>query len=94
MRRLVRFQFKTDYNIELFFDNGEQGVVDLSHLAGKGVFSGWRDPQHFRAVSIGTRGQLIWPDGVDLCPDSLYLRATGKKPSDLFPNLREDAVHA
>ncbi len=94
MKRIVRLQHLNDYWIELFFDNGEQGSVDLSHLAGKGVFSGWRDPANFHAASIGTRGELIWPDGVELCPDSLYLRATGKKPADVFPSLRKDPVHA
>jgi len=25
----------------------------------------------------------IWGDQIDLCPDALYLRATGKEPEDI-----------
>ena len=39
-------------------------------------------------VKIGETGELIWSEQVDLCPDALYLRLTGKKPEDIFPSLK------
>jgi hypothetical protein len=68
--------------------------VDLSHLAGKGVFGIWRDRRAFESVRIGSSGELVWSDQVDLCPDALYLKATGKRPEDLFPSLRGEPAHA
>ena len=39
--------------------------MDLSDLAGKGVFSKWNH-------------KVAWPGGIDLCPDALYVEVTGK----------------
>jgi hypothetical protein len=94
MRRIKGVKFLGDYRLELVFDDGVTGVVDLSDLVGKGVFALWRDPAAFARVRIGNSGELVWDDQVDLCPDALYLKATGKKPEDLFPALRREPSHA
>ena len=70
------------------------GVVDLSELVGKGIFTLWRDPHIFEKVRIGSFGELIWEDKIDLCPDSLYLKVTEKKPDDIFPALRRESIYA
>lgn len=75
------------------YSDGVEGIVDLSHLAGKGVFALWNDSSQFRAVHIGPGDELAWSDEIDLCPDAIYLKITGKKPEDLFPALREAAQH-
>jgi len=81
-----------DYRIELTFDDGAHGVVDLSGFVGKGVFAVWNDPEAFNDVRIGPSGALVWDDDIDLCPDALYLEVTGKQPDELFPAIkREDA---
>ena len=94
MRKIVDVKALDGYCLKLHFDDGVSGTVDLSHLAGKGVFAVWNDESVFRSVAIGERGDLVWSDKVDLCPDALYLEVTGKKPSDLFPLLNEEDVHA
>jgi len=80
------------YRVWLRFSDGVEGVADLSDLVGKGVFSAWRDYDVFREVRIGVDGDLVWGDKIDLCPDALYLRVTGKKPEDLFPRLRKSVA--
>jgi hypothetical protein len=94
MRRVVDVRVLGDYRLELVFDDGVTGVVDLSDLVGKGVFALWRDRAAFACFRIGNSGELVWDDQVDLCPDALYLKATGKKPEDLFPALRREPSHA
>ena len=94
MRRISKVQVLQDYRLELIFDDGVRGVVDLSDLVGNGVFSFWRERHVFEQVRIGSSGELVWGDQVDLCPDSLYLKATGKKPEDIFPALRRESAHA
>lgn len=94
MRRIKGVEVLSEYRLDLTFDDGTRGIVDLSSLVGKGVFSLWRDPSAFERVRIGTSGELIWNDQIDLCPDALYLRVTGKKPEDLFPALRREPAHA
>jgi hypothetical protein len=94
MRRVTAFRALSGFCLELTFDDGTHGTVNLSDLAGKGVFAIWLDRGGFENISIGSSGELVWGNKVDICPDSLYLRVTGKKPQDLFPSLRREPVHA
>jgi hypothetical protein len=94
MVKITKVKVLQDYQLELAFDDGVCGVVDLSELVGTGVFTLWRDRHFFEQVRIGPFGELVWGEQIDLCPDSLYLRATGKKPEDLFPALCREASYA
>jgi hypothetical protein len=77
-----------EYRLKLQFYNGEEGVVDLSALVRKGFFSAWREPDLFDRVRVTDRGAVEWPGEIDLCPDALYLRMTGKTPEEIFPAVR------
>ena len=94
MKRISKVKVLPGYRLELEFDDGVSGIVDLSENVGKGVFALWRDPLAFDQVRIGSSGELVWGDRIDLCPDALYLKVTGKKPEDIFPALRELPTHA
>jgi hypothetical protein len=94
MRKISNVKVLPDYHLELEFDDGVSGIVDLSEAVGKGVFALWHDPLVFEQVRIGSFGELVWGEQVDLCPDALYLKVTGKKPEDLFPTLRNHPAHA
>ena len=94
MVKITKVSVIKNYQLELVFDNGVQGVVDLSDLVDKGVFALWHDPQIFAQVQIGSFGGLVWLDKIDLCPDAMYLRVTGKRPGDIFPALRCETVYA
>lgn len=83
-----------DFRLFLKFKDGVSGSVDLSSYVGQGVFSAWLEPGFFKKVSITEEGALEWPGGIDLCPDALYMRMTGKKPEDLFPSLIGNLAHA
>ncbi|OFW05399.1 MAG: hypothetical protein A3H96_07715 [Acidobacteria bacterium RIFCSPLOWO2_02_FULL_67_36] len=77
-----------DFRIWLRYDDGVEGEVDLSDLVGRGVFQAWDDSDVFAAVRLGSHGAVEWGSEIDLCPDALYLRLTGKAPEDLFPTLK------
>ena len=94
MRRISKVRVLPGYRLELEFDDGVSGTVDLSEAVGKGVFTLWLDPLAFDQVRIGSSGELVWGDRIDLCPDALYLKVTGKKPEDIFPALRNQPAHA
>ena len=94
MHKITRVEVLDDYRLSLSFADGISGVVDLSDLVGRGVFAGWRDYAEFRKVRVGDTGDLIWPGEIDLCPDALYLKATGKEPEDVFPALHHELAHA
>ena len=94
MYKITNAEVLEDYRLSLTFSDGIRGTVDLSALAGSGVFALWNDYGEFQKVKIGDAGELIWSDQVDLCPDSLYLQVTGKRPEDVFPSLKHELVHA
>lgn len=82
------------YRVNLSFADGTTGQVDLSDLAGHGVFLPWQDYAEFQKVTVGDTGELAWPCGIDLCPEALYLDVTGKKPEEEFPLLQHGLSHA
>jgi len=94
MHKIVKAKPTENYRLDLTFDDGVRGIVDLSDLVGRGVFALWNDYGEFQKVGIGETGELIWSNQIDLCPDSLYLKVTGKNPKELFPALKHDLLHA
>jgi hypothetical protein len=78
-----------EFRLWLRFSDGIEGMADLSDLAGQGVFSAWNNSGVFERVKVTEYGTVAWGDELDLCPDTLYLRVTGKTVEDLFPSLRE-----
>jgi hypothetical protein len=94
MHKVTHVEVLDNYRLNLSFEDGTQGQVDLHDLVGSGVFVLWNDYDAFRRVKIGEIGELVWSDQVDLCPDSLYLQATGKTPEEVFPALRREPANA
>ena len=68
------------YKLEVTFETGEKGIVDLSNYPPKGgVFSRFSDMNYFRQVYVHKElGVLCWPDNVDIAPETIYSMATRK----------------
>jgi hypothetical protein len=78
MCKIIEVKPLPAYRVWLKYEDGIQGEVDLSDLAGKGVFSAWNEPGFFETLFIDPEtGAVAWPGGIDLCPDSLYQDLTG-----------------
>lgn len=84
MPNLVSVAALPNYCVQLTYDDGAAGQVDLSHLAGQGVFSAWLDSKSFGQVKLGEFGELNWGNGIELCPDALYLQLTGKSSEEVL----------
>jgi hypothetical protein len=76
--RVTKVKRIPGYRLDVEFDDGVHGIVDLSDFAGVGVFAAWLKPGFFEQVAITSDGALAWPGDLDLCPDALYVRVTGK----------------
>jgi hypothetical protein len=94
MVRPVEVRPLAGYRLWLRYQDGTEGEVDLSYLAGKGVFVSWQHEGVFAKVKLGSHGQLEWPGDIDLCPDALYLKLTGKRPEDVFAGPDSASGHA
>ncbi len=90
----TRVEARSNYRIYLEFADGTRGEVDLSRLAGKGVFKSWNDQRFFANVHLGEHREIRWDDEIELCADSLYLELAHQAPEELFPALHREQPHA
>ncbi len=84
--RVNHVRYVGDYRLELGFSDGLRSEVDLrDRVAGRGgVFRPLADVDFFRQVQVESEaGTIVWPNGVDFCPDVLYSLATGQPVDDL-----------
>ena len=51
--RPVEVRALEPYRIWLRYEDGVEGEVDLSHLAGDGVFVAWEDREFYSGVRLG-----------------------------------------
>jgi hypothetical protein len=84
--RVNYVRYVGDYRLELGFTDGLRSAIDLrDRVAGRGgVFRPLADVDFFRQVQVEPEaGTIVWPNGVDFCPDVLYSLATGQPVDDL-----------
>ncbi len=80
MHKIIEVKPLEKFKIAVKFEDGIKGIVDISNLIGKGVFSSIKDPNQFKKVRIDYETHTIcWPNGIDLCPDSIYEEIKMKK---------------
>ncbi len=74
-----------DYELEIQFSDGTIAVLDFrKRVVGRGgVFGPLESVDFFGKVVVDQEaGTLVWPNGVDFCPDVLYSEATGRAIPD------------
>ncbi|MCY4112998.1 MAG: DUF2442 domain-containing protein [Chloroflexi bacterium] len=91
LNRPTAVEARAGHRLWLRYSDGTDGEVDLSHLAGRGVFKLWDSPGCFASVRIAPTGGIAWGDDVELCPDALFLRLTGKSLADVLPAAQHSA---
>ena len=77
---IIEAQYDSEYRIKLEFEDGSKGTADLSnYLNPNTVFKLFQDIEYFKKFRI-EYGTLVWGEGeVDIAPETLYERATGKQ---------------
>ncbi|MHB8232396.1 MAG: DUF2442 domain-containing protein [bacterium] len=62
------------YKIEITFEDGKKGILDLENYAKKGgKFSRFSDFNYFMQFYVHKElFVLSWPDGLDVAPESAY----------------------
>ncbi len=93
MIRPVEVKPRDGFRIWIRYDDGANGVVDLSHLAGRGVFAAWNDRRCFEDVHIAPHGGIAWRNNLELCPDATYLQLTGVPVDDVLEGVNSLGVN-
>ena len=83
---IIRAVPLTDRRIQIVFDDGTKGDIDLrSHISFSGIFQALDDDDEFRKVRVNNdTGTIEWPNGADLDPVVLYAAATGRAIDDVL----------
>ena len=76
---VVAAEYRGEYKIEVFFDDGKRGIVDFTKYLNKGgAFKRFRDLGFFQQFSVDRElGVLTWGGEIDVAPETLYSEATG-----------------
>ena len=84
--RVTSVRHVKDYELEVRFSDGTAAVLDFQRrIVGRGgVFQPLENVDVFAKVAVDPEaGTLVWPNGVDFCPDVLYAEATGRAVTEL-----------
>ena len=85
MIRALEVEARQGRKVWLRYSDGSAGEVDLSYLAGDGMFEAWNDRACFEAVRITEYDAIAWGEDLELCPDALYMQLTGKSLEEVMP---------
>ena len=67
-------EYRGEFKIHLIFNDGTEGVVDFSDWLEGPMFQPVRDVSFFRRFFVEA-GAVVWPNGADVAPETLYERA-------------------
>lgn len=82
------------YKLCIKFNDGTEGVLDLSDCAGKGVFKSWDTENSFDKVFISNEtGAITWPGEIDIDTLNCYLQIKGIS-YEQYKTLQEKQTHA
>ncbi len=68
----------SNYRLMVKFEDGVQGIIDLSKWKGKGLFEYWSNEENFKKFTITENKKIEWNEEIDMDPDAFYLKLVGK----------------
>jgi hypothetical protein len=73
---LTSVKYLRDCRFELSFNDGRQGIADLSGMLNGPVFEPLSDPEFLSRGALDPETRtLSWPNGADVAPEFLYFLA-------------------
>jgi hypothetical protein len=80
--RILKVTTLPPYKINVSFDDGVAGVINLESLTKKGIFKILKDPELFKKVY--TTGYSIgWSEELEIDAMAIYAEITGKNPQEI-----------
>lgn len=73
VHRVFSVECLENYVLRVVFDDGVQQTIDLAPILAGEIYGPLRNRNLFAQVSIDPEaGTLVWPNGADFDPDTLY----------------------
>ena len=67
-----------EYKLQVTFDDGVSGIIDLKDFIGKGVFSDLKNPELFNKVYT-TGYSIAWSEELEIDAIAVYLEILNRK---------------
>lgn len=64
-------EYRGDFKIHLVFHDGTEGTLDFTEWLVGPIFEPLHDRDFFRRFFLEA-GTLVWPNGADIAPETLY----------------------
>lgn len=76
LHKITNVEYVEGYKLKLLFDGKESRIIDLEDRLknAKNMFFPLKDLNFFKQVKSDGM-TIVWPNGLDLCPDVLYEKA-------------------
>jgi hypothetical protein len=69
-------QYIEDYKVKVAFNNGREGVADLSSALNGPMFESLKEKSSFATFRVDEELEtIVWPNGADLAPEYIYFQA-------------------
>ena len=72
MPNIIFVRALPDWKLEVRFDDGTAGIIDLKDRLFGEMFEPLRDIEYFTKVELDEFGAPTWLNGADLAPDAIY----------------------
>ena len=71
--RVISAQTQPPHILIVTFDDGQVRDVDMKNELWGKMFEPLKDPEYFARVGVNEElGTVVWPNGLDLDPETLY----------------------
>jgi hypothetical protein len=67
------------YRLEVVFQNGNRGELQLEKKLFGPVFEPLKDPRFFSKAMVDEFGVICWPNGADIAPEAVFEEAVPYK---------------
>lgn len=68
---IININYLEEYKCIITFDNNSDKVIDFAPFIKSGVSSALQDITYFKKGFVQD-GYLVWPNGYDCCPKTLF----------------------
>jgi hypothetical protein len=72
-----------EYKLEVTFDDGVSGIIDLGNFIENGIFSVLKDKQLFDKAYAADYA-IAWSDELEIDAIAIYAEILNKKPEDIL----------
>ncbi len=74
-------KYLEDYKVEVSFNNGREGIDDLSDALNGKIFEALKNKTVFSSLVIDKElDTIVWPNGADLAPEYIFFQAFKNEP--------------